>query len=88
MQVACAQERPDGAEQTRRWRPPTTGHSARRSHPTQHVGIVIETIVIVMAFDLANAVLTVEKRLHAAIPHPANESLGRDPKTEVQLLAH
>jgi hypothetical protein len=50
----------------------------------------------VMAFDLANAVLIMEKRLHVAIPRPENETLDleneslgreRDPsrKTEVTV---
>jgi len=55
--------------------------SARERHSTQHVGNVIETIVAVMAFDLANAVLLLVEDLHVAIPQPPNESLGRGDPT-------
>jgi len=68
---------PDWAEQTWRWRSPTTGHT-RRLPTTQHVRNVIETIAAVMAFDLANDALIEEERLHVAIPPPMNESLGRE----------
>jgi len=61
---------------TRRWRPSKT-ICARRLHTAQHVGIAIETIVGVMAFDLANAVLLLGEDLHVAILLPLNESLGR-----------
>jgi len=88
FQVSQYQEEPDWANGTQqkprpcftwRWRQ-HKNNLARERHWTQHVGIAIETIGAVMAFDLANDVLTSVEDLHVAIPWPPNESLwrGRD----------